>query len=115
VHASPGRWPAEASAHLYRWNRFNAAKEGVDASWIDPETGAELSVVRAVADDLERLRLRSTDPDFPEACRLIHQLLQRGGQARWLTDHLDAGSGMNDLARVASEMFSAAAPGARPS
>lgn len=115
VHASPGRWPADASAHLYRWNRFNAAKEGVDASWIDPETGAELSVVRAVADDLERLRLRSTDPDFPEACRLIHQLLQRGGQARWLTDHLDAGSGMNDLARAASEMFSAAAPGARPS
>ena len=35
----PGRWPASASRELYIWNRFNAARDGVEASWIDPETG----------------------------------------------------------------------------
>ena len=33
------------------------------------------------------------------------QLMAHGGQAGWLKVHMDKGSGMNDLARVASEMF----------
>ena len=36
---------------------------------------------------------------------MIEQLMRDGGQARWLTAHMAAGAGMNDLARVASEMF----------
>lgn len=111
VAARPGTWPAQASAHLYAWNRFNAAKDGVAATWIDPETGAALPLADAVRADLARLARSSTDPDFAQACKLIEQLLARGGQARWLTAHLAAGSGMNDLARVASEMFEAP-PGA---
>ena len=51
----------------------------------------------------QRLAAKSKDPDFGQACLVIHELMAGGGQARWLTAHMDAGSGMNDLARVASE------------
>jgi carboxylate-amine ligase len=105
VANTPGTWPPDDAHDVYKWNRFNAAKEGVRASWIDPGSGAALPIEQVVRDDLARLSLRSTDPDFADACRLIEELLRDGGQARWLTAHLAAGSGMNDLARAASEMF----------
>jgi len=106
----PGAWPRDGSREVYTWNRFNAAKDGVRATWIDPETGAALPVEQAVRADLARLAARSDDPDFPAACVLIDELLQGGGQARWLTAHMAAGAGMNDLARVAAEMFDAPQP-----
>lgn len=101
----PGTWPVDDCADLYAWNRFNAAKDGVEGMWIDPQDGIARPIVQVVAGDLERLSAKSKDPDFGQACRVIHALMERGGQARWLTAHMDAGSGMNDLARVASEMF----------
>jgi len=103
--AQPGTWPRDGSREVYTWNRFNAAKDGVRATWIDPEAGQALPVEQAVRADLARLAARSNDPGFPAACLLIHDLLQDGGQARWLTAHMAAGAGMNDLARVAAEMF----------
>jgi carboxylate-amine ligase len=106
----PGAWPNADCRELYTWNRFNAAKDGVAANWIDPETGARRPIMEVVADDLERLGRNSADPDFGRACGVIRQLMEDGGQARWLTAHIDAGSGMNDLARVASEMFDQPAP-----
>ena len=36
---------------------------------------------------------------------MIEELMCDGGQARWLTAQMAAGAGMNDLSRVASEMF----------
>jgi len=105
AHGQSGRWPADSSRELYAWNRFNAAKDGVGGVWIDPETGIGLPIADAIASDLARLSASSRDPGFGKACKLIGELLAGGGQARWLTAHLDAGSGMNDLARVASEMF----------
>jgi carboxylate-amine ligase len=101
----PGTWPADDCTDLYAWNRFNAAKDGVEGVWIDPQDGIARPIVQVVANDLERLSAKSKDPDFGQACRVIHELMERGGQARWLTAHMDAGSGMNDLARVASELF----------
>jgi carboxylate-amine ligase len=101
----PGEWPADSSRELYAWNRFNAAKDGVDGNWIDAETGVGVSIAQAVDEDLQRLLGRSRDPGFAAACKVIRELMQHGGQARWLRAHMDAGSGMNDLARVASEMF----------
>lgn len=100
-----GAWPAEHARELYNWNRFNAAKDGIRGTWIDPCTGQERPIAQVVRDDLARLAARSGDPDFPEACALIEELLSDGGQARWLTAHMAAGAGMNDLARVASEIF----------
>ena len=105
VHGQPGRWPADSSRELYVWNRFNAAKDGVDGIWINPEDGSRLKVSEVVENDLRRLAAVSTDPGFPAACKVIRELMAKGGQARWLTAHMDAGSGVNDLARVASEMF----------
>ena len=105
VFDAPGQWPADDSRELYAWNRFNAAKDGVEAQWIDPADGVARPIRDVVARDLERLAARSTDPDFGEACRMIGQLMQDGGQARWLTARMAAGAGMNDLSRVASEMF----------
>jgi glutamate---cysteine ligase / carboxylate-amine ligase len=105
AHARPDCWPSNASTDLYAWNRFKAAKDGVDATWIDPETGVRLPIATVVANDLTRLMAATSDPDFGAACRVIESLLKNGGQARWLTAHMDAGSGMNDLARAASEMF----------
>jgi carboxylate-amine ligase len=106
----PGRWPAAGARELYVWNRFNAARDGVDGRWIDPETGESLGIVDAVRADLARLQARSTDPGFPKACAVIERLMRDGGQAGWLRAHLDAGGGMNDLARVASEMFESPEP-----
>lgn len=100
-------WPLEDSREIYAWNRFNAAKEGVEAAWINPCTGELRPIREVVLDDLHRLAARSTDPDFSKACLMIEALLQDGGQARWLTAHIQAGAGMNDLSRVASEMFDA--------
>jgi carboxylate-amine ligase len=100
-----GRWPSGNTRELYNWNRFNAAKEGIQGNWIDPCSGKEHAIADVVRRDLAHLAARSDDPGFPEACRLIEALLQNGGQARWLTAHMAAGAGMNDLARVASEMF----------
>ncbi len=105
VCAAPGTWPMDDSRELYAWNRFNAAKEGVTADWINPCTGVPRPVREVVLDDLERLALRSTDPRFGDARRMIEDLMRDGGQARWLRAHMDAGSAMNDLSRVASEMF----------
>jgi len=101
----PGIWPSGNARELYNWNRFNAAKDGVRGSWIDPATGKELAIEQVVRGDLARLAARSDDPDFPEACLLIDELLQGGGQAGWLTARMAAGAGMNDLARIASEIF----------
>jgi carboxylate-amine ligase len=105
VFDAPGRWPADDTREVYAWNRFNAAKDGVDAQWIDPCTGVTRPIREVVAGDLERLAARSADPDFGQACRMIEQLMEDGGQARWLTARMAAGAGMNDLSRVASEMF----------
>lgn len=105
AHNRPGAWPADSARELYAWNRFNAAKDGVDAIWIDPETGGRASIVEVVDSDLARLSATSLDPDFGAACVLVKELMKDGGQAGWLISHMDAGSGMNDLARMASEMF----------
>lgn len=105
VAQQPGTWPGGNARELYNWNRFNAAKEGIDGNWIDPCTGKEQPIVNVVRSDLARLAARSDDPDFPEACLLIEELMQNGGQARWLTARMAAGAGMNDIARVASEIF----------
>jgi carboxylate-amine ligase len=105
VFETPGTWPSDDSRELYAWNRFNAAKDGVDAHWIDPCTGVARPIRAVVADDLARLSARSADPAFGQACAMIEQLMRDGGQARWLTAQMAAGAGMNDLSRVASEMF----------
>ena len=101
----PGLWPDEKGRELYTWNRFNAAKDGIRGNWIDPASGKENTIEQVVRSDLARLAARSDDPEFPEACLLIEALLRDGGQARWLTAHMAAGAGMNDIARVASEIF----------
>jgi carboxylate-amine ligase len=64
-----------------------------------------MTILDVVHADLARLRKRSRDPGFDQACAVIGQLMKDGGQARWLRAHLDAGGGMNDLARMASELF----------
>lgn len=102
---TPARWVDDAARELYVWNRFNAAKNGVDAAWIDPYSGRELAVREAVREDLARLAVRSTDAHFGAARRVIEDLLDTGGQARWLTEHIADGASMNDVARVASEAF----------
>lgn len=105
VFDTPGTWPADDSRELYAWNRFNAAKDGVEANWINPCDGVARPIREVVASDLARLAARSLDPDFGQACAMIEQLMRDGGQARWLTAQMAAGAGMNDLSRVASEMF----------
>jgi carboxylate-amine ligase len=105
VFETPGAWPTDDSRELYAWNRFNAAKDGVNAQWIDPCSGVARPIREVVADDLARLAKRSDDPDFGQACAMIEELMRDGGQARWLTAQMAAGAGMNDLSRVASEMF----------
>ena len=105
VFDTPGAWPLDDSPELYAWNRFNAAKDGVEALWINPCTGSALAVKEVVRADLARLAARSLDPGFGEACRLIGELMCGGGQAGWLKARIAAGAGMNDLARVGSEMF----------
>ena len=114
VAEAEGLWPADDSRELYAWNRFNAAKNGVAANWIDPATGVAQRVERVVLDDLERLARRTTDPGFDQACKMIEELMRDGGQARWLRSQMDSGSGMNDLARAASEMFENAPSGPLP-
>lgn len=98
-------WPANECNELYAWNRFNAAKEGVNGVWIDPENGTSHSIMQVVDSDLKRLATKSSDADFPQACNVIHALMKNGGQAHWLKAHIVKGSKMNDLARVASDMF----------
>lgn len=101
----PDTWPSGNARDFYTWNRFNAAKDGIRGNWIDPCTGKKHSIEYVVRSDLARLAARSNDPEFPEACLLIDELLQGGGQARWLTAHMATGAGMTDLARLASEIF----------
>ncbi|NNG21524.1 YbdK family carboxylate-amine ligase [Telluria aromaticivorans] len=103
--AQPGQWPSNGSRELYAWSRFNAARDGVEGSWIDPETGVPVPIAQVIRADLARLARRSVDPGFGEACTVIEALIQDGGQAGWLRSHLASGGGMNDLARVASELF----------
>ena len=105
VFETPGKWPSDDSRELYAWNRFNAAKDGVEANWINPCDGVARSVRQVVSSDLQRLAARSADPAFGQACAMIEELMRDGGQARWLTAQLAAGAGMNDLSRVASEIF----------
>jgi carboxylate-amine ligase len=102
-----GAWPREGASEVYAWNRFNAAKNGVEANWINPCTGVVRPVRAVVLDDLQRLAARSRDPQFGLACQMIRALLEDGGQARWLTAHRAEGAGMNDLSRAASELFAA--------
>jgi carboxylate-amine ligase len=103
-HAAGRSWP-QGSRELYVWNRFNAARDGVEANWINPETGTQSTIAAAIRQDLARLCARSDDPGFGRAVAVLEQLLTDGGQAGWLRTHLALGSGMNDLARRASELF----------
>lgn len=100
-----GQWPHADAADIYAWNRFKAARDGVGGDFIDPESGTTRPIREVVSEDLARLAASSSDPGFPQACRIIEHLMNDGGQARWLTSHMAAGAGMNDVARVASEMF----------
>ncbi|MEO7579433.1 MAG: YbdK family carboxylate-amine ligase [Massilia sp.] len=111
-----GAWPTEDTRELYAWNRFNAARHGVGADWINPCTGEARPVREVVREDLARLAARSADPQFGQACAMIEELLRGGGQAGWLSAHIAAGAGMNDLSRAASELFAAplAGDGALP-
>ena len=106
AYRQPGRWPADDGPELYTWNRFNAARDGIDGAWIDPESGRSCSIAEVINADMARLAPQSDDPCFGKARAQIEQLLRDGGQARWLTRQLAAGYGMNDLARHASELFS---------
>ncbi|HWW73031.1 MAG TPA: YbdK family carboxylate-amine ligase [Duganella sp.] len=106
AYRQPGRWPTDDGPELYTWNRFNAARDGIDGIWIDPESGQCRSIADVVTADMARLAPKSDDPGFGKARAQIEQLLRDGGQARWLTKQLAAGYGMNDLARHASEVFS---------
>ena len=110
VHDNPGCWPVDGGEELYTWNRFKAARDGVDGIWIDPASGVARPIREVVSADLARLAARSQDPGFGEACRIIEQLMIGGGQAGWLSARLNGGAGMNDLARMASEMFDSSAP-----
>lgn len=101
----PDRWPTDDGPELYTWNRFNAARDGIEAIWIDPESGSRRTIAEVITADMSRLAPKSDDPGFGKAREQIEQLLRDGGQARWLTAQLDAGYGMNDLARHASELF----------
>lgn len=101
----PGAWPAAQCGELYTWNRFNAARDGVAAAWIDPETGRERRIAELVEEDLARLEEKSDDPGFGDAARDLMELMKDGGQAAWLKEVLAGGAQMNDLARAASEMF----------
>ena len=105
VAECPGSWPCRRAADLYPWNRFIATRRGVLGDWVDPCTRKKRSIAHAVRNDLARLAARSDDPDFPAACILIDELLHNGGQARWLTAHMAAGAGPDDLARLASGVF----------
>lgn len=105
VSRQPGRWPTEDGPELYTWNRFNAARDGIEAIWIDPETGSRRTIEEVITADMSRLAPKSDDPGFGKAREQIEQLMREGGQARWLTAQLGAGYGMNDLARHASELF----------
>ncbi len=105
AYAARGRWPGEQSPELYAWNRFNAAKQGVAATWIDPGDNRARPVREVVLDDLARLRQRSADPQFGQACATIEELLRDGGQAGWLSAHMERGAGMNDVARLAASAF----------
>jgi carboxylate-amine ligase len=110
----PGAWPSASTPELYQWNRFNATRRGVRGAWIDPCTRKKHPIEQIVRDDLARLVARSSDPDFMDACVLIHELLHHGGQARWLTAHAANGAGPGDLARLAGEMFGCPlAPGSK--
>ncbi len=106
AYRQPGRWPADDGPELYTWNRFNAARDGIDGVWIDPESGRSSTIADVIHADMARLAPKSDDPGFGRARAQIEQLLRDGGQARWLTRQLAAGYGMNDLARHASELFS---------
>jgi len=107
---SPTRWVDDGARDLYVWNRFNAAKGGIEAQWIDPYSGVASPIREVVRDDLAKLALRSTDPHFAAARRVIEDLLDAGGQAGWLKEHIADGASMNDVARVASEAFEAPFP-----
>ena len=106
----PGAWPRAGAHGVYQWNRLNAAKRGVLGDWIDPCTRKKHSIEHMVRNDLARLTARSSDPDFPDACVLIHELLHNGGQARWLTAHAAAGAGPRGLARLTRALFERARP-----
>jgi carboxylate-amine ligase len=101
----PGAWPRWSTREVYQWNRFNACRRGVLGDWIDPCSRKKYPIEQVVRDDLARLVVRSNDPDFLNACVLIHELLHNGGQARWLTARMAADAGPGDLARRAGEMF----------
>lgn len=101
----PGAWPRWSAREVYQWNRFNATRRGVLGDWIDPCTRRKQPIEQVVRDDLARLVVRSNDPDFLNACVLVHELLHNGGQARWLTARTSAGLGPGDVARLAGDMF----------
>lgn len=99
------QWPKRDCPELYTWNRFNAAKNGVDAILTDPQSGDQMPVAQIVRQDLARLHGKSKDPHFIQACEQINHLLEEGGQAGLLKRKLQAGAGLNDLARFASSLF----------
>jgi carboxylate-amine ligase len=79
----------------------------VAGNWIDRAPARARPVAEVIRTDLERLGRRSSDPGFAQARAVIEELMKEGGQAGLLKRHLAAGGGMNDLARMASEVFEA--------
>ena len=90
---------------IYKWNRFNAAKMGIEAEYINPVNRQKFIIKDYLKEDLRRLKKKNRDINFFKACLIIEKVLAEGGQAEILRKVCKEGKSLNDMSRKASELF----------
>jgi len=110
------RGPSPASADIYlvyRHNRFQACRYGLDATYIDAHTQQQTQLAHAMLQTLDLLAPHATELRSAAALeRLRADITARRSDAAWLRETYDKLGSLNDVARCQSEEWAgrAAAP-----
>lgn len=98
--------PEEDDYMVYTYNRFQACRFGLDAVYVDPPTGEQLSLRDHILHTLERVAPHAKRFDALAAIELLREATERGANdAQWLRDTQRHERLLAETVRQAAERF----------
>ena len=98
--------PAEDDYLVYTYNRFQACRYGLDASYVDPATGNHLPLRQHLLENLAQIDHHAAHLGATDALALLRRSVESGyNDARWLRERQGRERLLAEVVRQASLMF----------
>jgi glutamate---cysteine ligase / carboxylate-amine ligase len=105
LHEQPFQ-PQEDDYMVYTYNRFQACRFGLDAVYVEPETGTHLPLREHILQTLERVEPHARDVGASAAIELLRQCADMGvNDARWLRETQARERLLAETVRQAADRF----------